>query len=158
MQEKVFVARHMRNLSLKLMEAGHKICRELDPVLEPTWASLLSAMQGGQTITVTEAAKRLDVSHVHAQKVLKAMLSAGAAQARPDPADGRSTLYQLTQDGERLVPVVGRLTAAIQGVLEDIERETGHDLAAALRSFERVLEKRDWQSRVSEKIDSEEKE
>ncbi|MBO6506018.1 MAG: winged helix DNA-binding protein [Kordiimonadaceae bacterium] len=155
MQERVFVARHMRNLSIQLMEAGHHLCQELHPKLQPTWGGLLGHMKGGATLNVTQAAKKLNVSHVHAQKLLKSMQAEGAVHSWPDPKDGRSTIYQLTDFGEQLVPTVEVLGAAIQDVLDDIKNETGHDLTAALQTFVQALNSRDWQTRVREKIDSE---
>ena len=154
MQERVFVARHMRNLSIQLMDAGHELCRGLHPKLQPTWGGLLGLLKGGNTLTVTKASNSLGISHVHAQKLLKAMLTEGVVKAWSDPNDGRSTIYQLTAVGEQLVPSMEALADAIQSVLGDIEQETGHDLSAALMSFAEALKTRDWQSRVSEKLDS----
>lgn len=115
-------------------------------------------MRAGKTLTVTAAAKRLSISHVHAQKILKTMLVAEVVSASADPDDGRSTLYQLTPSGEQLVPIVDRLGMSIEAVLQDIKRETGHDLAEALSSFASALESRGWTRRVNEKLNSEREE
>lgn len=155
MQERVFVARHMRNLSLRMMEAGHHICRQLDPVLEPTWGGLISHMQDGTELNVTAGSKLLGVSHVRTQKLLRSMLEAGVVSARDDPQDGRSTLYGLTPAGMALVPVVDRITGAVAAVLDDIEQETGDNLTAALASFTAAIEARDWETRITEKLNSE---
>ena len=72
-QSRGFLARHLKMLSLQMMEAGSEICAELDPILKPTWLSLISGLERTGRTTVMEAAREMQVSHVHVQNLLKAM-------------------------------------------------------------------------------------
>jgi len=150
--ERIFLARHLRALSLHIMEAGHDICRELDPILEPSWPGLLGHLHREEKLSVTAAAKRLSVSHVHAQKILKRMLKKGAVQSVVDPTDGRRTYYSLTPLGHSLLAPVTHLSTAVGEVIEDLEKETGEDLYRALTAFQKALKNKGWAERVSTKL------
>lgn len=69
-----------------------------------------------------------------------------------DPDDGRCTFYKLTKKGCDLLPGVAHLSKAIDQVVDDIEKETGEQLFAALLSFRQALERKDWKTRVIEKL------
>jgi len=147
-EQRSYLARHLRVVSLQMMEAGADICSDLDPVLKPTWLSLISGLgQSGRT-TVMDAAREMNVSHVHAQNILKAMKAADVVSATADPNDGRRTFYQLTEKGQQLVPKVEQIRDAMATAVDDIEKETGADLFAAVASFREALQDKDWTTRV----------
>lgn len=152
MNERIYLARHLRSLSLHIMEAGHDICRTLDPILEPTWSGILGHLNRDGPLTVTDAAKKLSVSHVHAQKILKKMLKNGAVESVVDPRDARRTYYSLTPTGHALLEPVAQLNTAVAEAIEDLEKETGEDLYAALSAFQKALESKGWAERVSAKL------
>lgn len=152
MNERIYLARHLRALSLHIMDAGHDICRTLDPILEPTWSGILGHLQRDGQLTVTQAAQKLSVSHVHAQKILKKMLKKGAVKSVPDPNDARCTNYSLTSKGQALLTPVAHLNSAVREVIADLEQETGQDLYAALSAFQKALKDKDWAERVSAKL------
>lgn len=152
MNERIFLARHLRSLSLHIMEAGHDICRELNPILEPSWSGILGHLHREGKLSVTDAAKKLSVSHVHAQKILKKMLKKGAVESVIDPADGRRTYYSLTPLGNTLLTPVSQLTTAVDAVIEDLELETGEDLYKALKAFQEALKNKGWAERVTSKL------
>ncbi len=153
-ERRTYLARHLRTLSLHLMEEGHQICRQLDPVLEPSWGSILAFLEVNERVTVTEAARHIGVSHVHAQKQLKSMKKAQVVLDEPDPNDGRRTLYRLTERGVRLLPVIKLVSGAIDQVIADIETETGDAIYTALISFREALEHKSWNDRITEKINN----
>jgi DNA-binding MarR family transcriptional regulator len=151
-EQRSYLARHLRMVSLQLMEAGTEICSDLDPVLKPTWLSLISRLgQSGRT-TVMDAAREMNISHVHAQNILKSMKAANVLSASADPDDGRRTFYELTGKGLKLVPKVERIRKAMGAVVDDIEKETGADLFAAVTSFQHALQETDWKTRVKGKL------
>ena len=151
-QSRGFLARHLKMLSLQMMEAGSEICAELDPILKPTWLSLISGLERTGRTTVMEAAREMQVSHVHVQNLLKAMKASGVVSSQIDPDDGRRTFYELTEKGLELVPKVERVRDALGEAVQEIERETGTDLFAAVQSFQGALQRRDWGSRVKDKL------
>ncbi len=152
MTERAYLARHLRNLSLRLMEDGLEVCRELDPDLRPTWGSLIGHLDRQGPIGVMEAARLLDVSHVHIQKTFAGMMSAGVVVAHDDPNDRRRTNYSLTQKGQSLLPKIAQVNSAMLSVVDDIAHETGDDLFKALTSFKTALDKVGWQDRIKDKL------
>ena len=151
-QPRGFLARHLKMLSLQMMEAGAAICADLDPVLKPTWLSLISGLERSGRITVMEAAREMQISHVHVQNLLKAMKASGVVSSKVDPDDARRTFYELTEKGMELVPKVERVRDALGEAVLEIERETGTDLFAAVQAFQAALQTRDWGSRVKDKL------
>ena len=151
-QQRGYLARHLRMLSLQMMETGAEICADLDSQLKPTWLSLISGLAKTGRTTVMDAAREMQVSHVHVQNILKAMKADGVVSATADPDDGRRTFYELTVTGLKLVPKVDRMRDAIDQAVDDIERETGTSLFAAVSSFQQALEAKDWTTRVKENL------
>ncbi len=151
--ERTYVARYMRNLSLQLMESGAEVCRDLGSDLEPSWSSLLQLLDREDRVTVMDAAREIGVSHVHVQNLFKGMKKAGVVSTAADPNDGRRTFYRLTKKGCDLLPDVAHLNIAVEQVIADIEKETGDRLFEALQSFKGALAKKDWKTRVTEKIE-----
>lgn len=154
--QRAYLARHLRTLSLEMMQAGAQICRQLDPDLEPSWASIILRLGQGNSITVAGVAEMMNVSHVHALKLLRAMKTKGVVSGAVDPNDGRSTIYTLTKKGSALVPKVALITGAAERIIADIENETGQSLADAIGVFKGALNKKGWAERLVEKIDSKE--
>jgi len=154
--ERAYLARHLRILSLDMMQAGADICRKVDADLEPSWASLILHLEEAESVTAAGAATMMGVSHVHALKILRAMKAKGAVSAAADPKDGRSTIYRLTKKGRALVPIVNSLTAAAGSAVVDIESETGKSLFEAITAFRAALENKGWAERLAEKINSNE--
>ncbi len=80
------------------------------------------------------------------------MKAANVLSASADPDDGRRTFYALTEKGLELVPKVEQIRAAMGAVVDDIEKETGADLFAAVTSFQHALQETDWKTRVKGKL------
>ncbi len=151
-EQRSYLARHLKMLSLELMEAGADICAEVDPILKPTWLSLISRLGQTDRTTVMDSAREMDVSHVHTQNILKSMKAAGVVSATSDPDDGRRTFYELTDKGHELVPKVERIRNAMGTAVDDITRETGVDLFTAVASFRQALQETDWKNRVKKNL------
>ena len=152
-EQRSYLARHLRALSLEMMEANARICAELDPVLKPTWLSLIERMASGQQVTVMTAARDMEVSHVHVQNILKAMKQAGIVVSTADPNDGRRTYYELTVQGIELLPKVRQIRTAIGKAVAEIEQETGSSLELAVSQFTAALDRQDWSTRVKGKLE-----
>ena len=101
-----------------------------------------------------DAAREMSVSHVHVQNLLKAMKDAGVVSAAADPNDGRRTFYKLTKKGRDLVPKVREIREAMRLAVEEVQMETGVDLFAALSAFKAALDKKDWKTRVSGRLNN----
>ena len=151
-QQRGYLARHLRTLSLQMMETGAELCADLDPQLKPTWLSMISGLSKTGRTTVMDAAREMQVSHVHVQNILKAMKASGVVSATADPDDGRRTFYELTAKGLKLVPKVEHMRSAIGQAVDDIEEETGISLYSAIASFQQALQTKDWKTRVKENL------
>jgi len=154
MTERNYLARHLRNLHMNMMADGHDICAELDPELKPTWVSTIVLLKDSHRLSVMQVAAQLDVSHVHAQKILKAMHERKFVMSTPDPDDKRRTFYSLTNRAQALIPKIHELNDVISEVLDDIEREIGVDLFSTLTAFKKSLDSKSWGARVIQKINN----
>ena len=152
-QPRSYLARHLRMLASNMMDAGADICAELDPILKPTWLSLISGLEQTGRTTVMDAAREMRVSHVHVQNLLKAMKASGVVSASADPNDARRTFYELTAKGMELVPKVEKVRDAIGAAVAEVEAEIGADLVSTVASFEQALQTKDWKTRVKENLE-----
>jgi DNA-binding MarR family transcriptional regulator len=100
----------------------------------PGMRALMGSLADAGARTVPDLARERSVSRQHVQTVVNALLSAGLAEARPNPAHRRSPLIALTDEGERRLRLIQeretqRLARAAPAVSQA-------DIAAAMRIFD----------------------
>src|SRR5262245_16119370 len=71
---------------------------DFDPKLFP----LFFILQEQGSLTVTEAARQLDLTHPHISQLVKEILKAKVVAMKPNPEDGRSRILILTPKGKNL--------------------------------------------------------
>ena len=157
-EENIYLARHLKILSRILMDGSQDVCKTLDATLKPDQVSLILAMQEKGFVTVMEAAKQLQVSHVHVQKILRTMVRDGVAETSTDPEDARRTLYTLTPRGAALLPVIRDLNSAADKAIRELVTETGVNLPEVLKTYQKALSDKGWGTRLSHNLNHDIKE
>ncbi|GAA1556469.1 MarR family transcriptional regulator [Brevibacterium picturae] len=95
----------------------------------------LLARHGG-TLSPTRVSSELIISGAGVTKRLKRLDSAGLIVRIPDPADGRGSLVQLTQEARtKLRPILEAVLAFEDRLLADLDPTTKGQLAAGLREL-----------------------
>lgn len=87
-------------------------------------------------------ADRLDVPKQHASKILARLGDLGFVSSSPDPADGRSRFFTLTQNGTDLVRKhIQESNAHFQKMLEKLDEADRQTLSQSLQTLLGILDK-----------------
>jgi len=129
-----------------LVRAGTALLLELDRCIENTFdlahasATALAVVEGAeQPLTPTQISERMLVAAATMTATLDLLEDRGWVVRRPNPADRRSVLVEVTEDGrvaaDQLLPGIRRVEREVMGGLTDRER------AQLLRLLAKVLER-----------------
>ena len=89
-----------------------------------------------------EMADRLDVPKQHASKILARLSELGFVDSRPDPSDGRSRLFYLTENGTALVQQhIQESNAHFQEMLDKLGDEDRKALGESLETLLQIFRK-----------------
>ena len=142
----------LRRLSERLDREVQALYREHDSAFQPRWFAVVSALREKEVLSVGELAALIGITHAAVSQLRGELLEAGLVRARPDPADARRQLLELSPHGKRVVtklqPLWQAIAAATQalvaanapGLLDDLARiELALDDTAMKARVERIL-------------------
>ena len=155
----------LRNLTEKVTADAAAIYDLYEVELRPKWFPVFfalsqasasrrsgaSAAAGGETgKTVTAIAREIGHSHPSVSCILKEMKAAGLVRFRQGRTDARQTVASLTPKGRSMTHAINLQYEDVARAIEDLGRESEHDLWAAIEDWERLLEARSLLQRVAE--------
>ena len=107
--------------------------------INPSQRAVLEFLQRDDRRTVSEMARRRNVSRQHVQVTVNALLALGLVAARDNPAHKRSPLITLTARGRQLFARIEREEARLLAGLEGDFDEA--DLAVSINTLARLQER-----------------
>lgn len=148
-------ASRLRRLADRMQESGRRLYTALDVPLEPNWHAVLLFLEQHDTVTVTEAAAALNVSHPAVIDMARRIETAGLIDTTADPADGRRRVLRLSAEGRRRMPEFKRLWRAVGEEIDElIEATAGGDAIAALGTIEAELLSEGLDRRVQRRLEA----
>jgi len=133
------LASRFRRLAERLAAENRRVHRAAARDFEPRWFPLFSLLLDAGGVTVGDAARALDVTHVAVSRLASQMAAAGLVTKAADPGDRRATRLTLTPEGvamaTRLKPAWDRLSQRWDGLI----RSTGQDVLAVLDALDREV-------------------
>lgn len=139
----VAIGSRARLLSERLTNDARQLNAIYGSELKAKWFPLLYLLKLDGAIGVSELAGRIGQSHPAVVRMVNELVREGLAMRRPDESDGRRTLVQLTDAGERAGSVLSEGTVPdVQQAVTEIVQECDHDLWAALAEWEAALRRR----------------
>ena len=139
----------LRRLSERLDRQVQSLYRAHDSTFQPRWFAIVSALAEHDVLSVGELAALLGITHAAISQLRGELIAAGLARARPDPADGRRQLLELSAGGKRTVTRLQPLWQAIAAATEQLCAEAAPGLLADLDRLETALESRPMAERVA---------
>ncbi|WP_445168684.1 MarR family winged helix-turn-helix transcriptional regulator [Mycolicibacterium sp. Dal123E01] len=130
----------------RLLQRGtrmHLYDRVVDGVegVDATLYPVLSGVARIGPVSATELAAVIGLDRTAATRYATRLESAGLMSRRPDAADARATLLELTPHGRKAVARMrGNLTRAINDILDEWQPAQAEQFAAALDDFVSRLE------------------
>lgn len=147
-------------IGARLRRLSDRIDREADGLysafgieFEQRWFGVMNQLALNSTMSVSELATALGVTHVAVSQTRAALLERGLITATDDPADGRRRTLTLSASGRKLVKQLSPLWTALNDSARELDREAGH-VAETLARLEAALDKRGLAVRVRARLDS----
>lgn len=145
------LATRLKRLSDRLIGDVGRIYREQGFDFDPRWFALLQLLQQEGSVTVTDAAGMLRLTHPAIVQLSAQLEEAKLISTGKDKNDGRKRNMQLTSKGSDLLK---RLTPLLKDI-EDANREflesTGYDVLSIIEKLEKALDEKDMYKRVKER-------
>ena len=95
-----------------------------------------------QQVSVTDLARRLNISKQHASKIAAKLEDLGYTAKSPDPADGRGCLYQLTKEGLRFLDEhIALSNQYLETYIHTLNDDERRQLLISLMQAAEILEK-----------------
>jgi N-acetylglutamate synthase-like GNAT family acetyltransferase/DNA-binding MarR family transcriptional regulator len=146
------LASRLKRLSEMLMEEGEALYRELGFNFRPRWFPLFYTLSRYPTISVTELAAELGISHPAVNKIAHEMAKAGLIKETKDSRDDRKRLLSLSPKGrktlEQLQPVWDHIRQGAQEML----KEAGVNLIDDLEKVEKAFSRQSVVARVRDRM------
>lgn len=133
------LASRFRRLAERFAAESRHVHRDTAPDFEPRWFPLFTLLLDAGGVTVGDAARALDVTHVAVSRLASQMTAAGLVEKSADPDDARSTRLVLTPAAAaaaaRLEPGWDALNERWEGLIAG----TGYDVLAVLDALDREV-------------------
>ncbi|MEM9598520.1 MAG: MarR family transcriptional regulator [Acidobacteriota bacterium] len=128
----IFLGRSADALSQLIAKQVEAVFDGADIRIPVKSCSLISTLAALEPASAADLAKALDQSHQLVLQKIPALLGAGLLDREKDPGDGRRKVFRLTPEGHRQLERLQGLAPAIEAIYQELYRELGVDLRAAL--------------------------
>lgn len=148
---KMALGSRLRFLSEKITEDAQQIYNAYGIGLKPKWFPVfyyLSNEKSGKSITTI--ATEIGHSHPSVIKIVREMAKDQLVQEKRDVSDGRKNLIHLTKKGVELSIKIRAQYIDVENAIDNMLKNTKHNVWLALQEFEYLLNEKTLQSRVLE--------
>lgn len=142
----------MKRLSTELLRDVNKIYSYAGFRFESSWFTVFYALHQESTLSITEIARKLSISHAAVNQICKALLKEKLIAEEKDKNDERKRLVKLTEKGRLLAEKMDETWNVIQETVSEIIHESSFDLLGAILQFENTTSKKSVSARAIEKI------
>lgn len=147
---KMSVGSRLRILSERLMEDAAKVYEMYQIEMKPKWFPVYYVLSNGEEKTITAIADEIGHSHPSVSKIIKEMRQEGWIQDQIKQEDKRKNVVTLTEKALAIVPQLNSLYDDVQSAVEEVDKESSHDLWKAVAEWEEALQNRAFFYRVRE--------
>ncbi|WP_428035323.1 bifunctional helix-turn-helix transcriptional regulator/GNAT family N-acetyltransferase [Amphritea sp.] len=143
----------LKRLSDRLVQDVNQLYQSQGIQLNPTFFPLFNILHQQGSMTVTEAAERLGVSHPAISKIARKMQQEGWLSKTADPADDRRQLLALTAKSESLLEQIAPVWTAIQSYLDALIGAQQHPILESLTEFETLLQQQGFYAPIVKQLE-----
>jgi len=128
-------------LRLAITRMARRLRQESGSDLGPSQLAALATLERHGPLTPSELAEREGIRRPGATRILARLAEAGLVERVPDPADGRSAIVSIADQGRSLLRRLRRRkTAYLATRLRELPESDRRTLARAAEVLERLLE------------------
>lgn len=143
----------LKRLSDALVQDVIRLYQSQGITLNPTFFPLFNLLHQQGSMTVTEAAEKLAVSHPAISKIARKMQQEQWLSKTTDPEDERRQLLALTPESEQLLEQIAPVWTAIQAHLDALIGSQQYPLLDSLTEFESLVEQQGFYVPVLQQLE-----
>jgi len=147
---KMALGSRVRLLAASITDDAEKIYQLYDNKFSPKWFPVFFVLSEGGEKSITEIAEEIRHSQPSVTKIIKEMAAAKIVVAHIKSKDKRKNLVGLTKKGLILAENIKIQSGDIEIAIEEIIKNTTHNLWEAIAEWEVLLEKKPLLKRVQE--------
>ncbi len=122
---RTFLGRLSEQLSDLIEQQSAEVFRRAGLVLPVKSSSLLTAIATLGPVSVSDLVRALNRSHQLIQQKVPKLLALDLVTRRPDPADQRAILIEITDKGREQLALLDRLAPEFERAYAEIEEDAG---------------------------------
>lgn len=133
-----------------LYQEAVKIIAEFEVDFKPKWFVVFYTIQLKETVSVTEIAHYVGISHPAVSQIIKELKKTGLVSSITDKTDERRKAVTLSATGQAIADRLAPMWEAVETVTNQIIVATGYDVVDVMDKFEAQLEQKSLYDRVME--------
>jgi len=145
-------ASRLKRISEQLMRDVSRIYREQEVNFQARWFPVLYLLGQKTSMSVTETAQALGMTHPAVNQIAGAMSDAGLLSSSRDSSDERRRILSLSKKGERVMTAMVPVWKDVEAANRELLDAAGGDLLSALDRIEDLLADEDMYRRVMTRI------
>ena len=139
----------LRQISERLTQDNRIIYKAEGIDIEPRWFPVLTTLAQRGRLRAGDLARHIQQSHAATSQVVAQLRRSKLVSAESDPADGRSSLLDLTARGKRLAGNLDRLCADVSLAAASLVADAGHDMMSMLEALDLSLSEHSLADRMT---------
>jgi len=136
------IGSRLRLLTDKITEDAVQVYKLYKIDLHPKWFPVFHALSQGSDFTITEIANQVGHSHPSVSKIVAEMAKKNIVTGKKDKKDGRRNVIGLSKKGKELAEQIKEQYTDVTNAVEEISRNTQHDLWKAIEEWEFLLNRK----------------
>jgi DNA-binding MarR family transcriptional regulator/N-acetylglutamate synthase-like GNAT family acetyltransferase len=147
---KVAIGSRLRFMTTMITDDASKIYELYGVDFVPKWFPVFFTLTEKKEITITEIANKIGHSQPSVSKIIQEMIAAGLVNENIKTKDKRRNSVAMTKKGMQIYEVIQMQCKDVETAVEDLIKESNHNLWAALEEWEFLLEQKSLFKRVSD--------
>lgn len=147
---KVALGSRLRLMTTMITDDAAKIYELYGVDFVPKWFPVFFILSEKRAITITEIANEIGHSQPSVSKIVQEMIAAGLVDENGKTQDKRRNIVALTKKGMLVSEEIKMQCIDVEAAVEDLIKESNHNLWAALEEWEFLLDQKSLFKRVTD--------
>ena len=138
----------LRHLSDRITEDATQLYQLYEVNLQPKWFPVFYVLSRDEAKAITVIAEEIGHSHPSVVKIIREMARHELVIEARDPQDKRRNMVRLSEKGKTIISQIEPQYHDVTQVIENIRKQTRHDLWEAIAEWEFLLQQQSFFQRV----------
>ncbi len=147
---KMAIGSRLRMLTDRITDESSRIYQLYGTDLKPKWFPVFFVLSNDEAKTITAIAREIGHSHPSVSKIIREMTGYKLIKEKKDKTDGRRNVVELSPKGRAIARNMEEQYTDVTAAIENLSKQTRHDLWSAIGEWEFLLSKKSLAERVIE--------